>query len=65
MTEIRYYPHFDKTPFLKSLLARRPLRIYARVAHEMAQFFLKIVFLAQHMGTNLTVKMTSRYGLHL
>ena len=30
----------------------------------MAQFFLKIDFLVQHMGTSPQVKMASRYGLH-
>ena len=43
----------------------RDLTIYTRERRvRMAQFFLKIDFLVQHMGTSPQVKMASRYGLH-
>ena len=48
-----------------SISPRAILTIYTRERRaRMAQFFLKIDFLVQHMGISPQVKMASRYGLH-
>ena len=55
------------TPFCsgEKISPRAILTIYTRERRaRMAQFFLKIYFLVQHMGTSPRVKMASRYGLH-
>ena len=58
--------HFErvKRNFIFSTRIPGHLHACAHAHARMANFFLKIDFLVQHMGTSLQVKIASRYGLH-
>ena len=61
---LKFVHHFERVE--KNFnFSRRDLGHKNACAHAcMAQFFLKIDFLVQHVGTSPHVKMAFRYGLH-
>ena len=61
---LKFGRHFERVEKKLNLSTRDPGHLHACTHARMAQFFLRIHFLVQHMGTSPQVKMASRYGLH-
>ena len=61
---LKFGRHFERVEKNFNFSTRDPGRLHACPHARMAQFFLKIDFLVQHMGTSPQVKVASRYGLH-
>ena len=60
---LKFGRHLERVEKI-SISPRAILAVYTRArTHVWRNFFLKIDFLVQHMGTSPQVKMASRYGL--
>ena len=61
---LKFGRHFEQVEKNFNFSTRDAGHLHACALARMAQFFLKIDFLVQRMGTNPQVKMASRCGLH-